>query len=410
MSPWLTVVGIGDEGLASLSGSARALVDTAELLVGGERHQGMVPQTSAERLTWQGGVHRAAERIAEWRGRRVVVLATGDPMWYGGGANLARTFGPDEMMVIPYPGAFSLAAARMLWPLADVECVTVHGRPLQALNLHIQPKTRMLVLSRDGETPAEAAALLVERGFGPSAISVLERLGGPRERRLDGTAEEWRHPRTADLNTLAIECRPGASPRLLPPAPGLPDELFENDGQLTKREVRAVTIAALAPLPGQTLWDIGAGSGSVAIEWLRGATCQRVAGGGGARAVAVERHAERCASIARNAAALGVPQLEVVHGEAPDALSHIESRPDTIFLGGGVARPGLLDRCWDALPAGGRLVANAVSLEAGGRLVQFRRARGGELTRLAVARAAPVGKLSAFRPLMEVTQYVGIKP
>lgn len=410
MSPWLTVVGIGDDGLAGLSPSARALVDTAELLVGGERHQGMVPDTPAERLTWQGGVHRAAERIAQWRGRRVVVLATGDPMWYGGGANLARTFGPDEMTVIPHPGAFSLAAARMLWPLADVECVTVHGRPLHVLNLHIQPKARLLVLSRDGDTPAQAAALLRERGFGPSAISVLEHLGGSRERRLDGLAEQWAHPRTADLNTLAIECRPGASPRLLPLAPGLPDELFENDGQLTKREVRAVTIAALAPLPGQTLWDIGAGSGSVAIEWLRAAPRHRVTGGGEARAVAVERDADRCACIARNATAFGVPQLEVVHGEAPDALSRIESRPDTIFLGGGVAKPGLLDRCWDLLPAGGRLVANAVSLEAGGRLVQFRRARGGELTRLAVARAAPVGKLSALRALMEVTQYVGIKP
>ena len=410
MSPWLTVVGIGDDGLAGLSPAARALVETAELLVGGERHQGMVPDTPAERLTWQGGVHRAAERIAQWRGRRVVVLATGDPMWYGGGANLARTFGPDEMMVVPHPGAFSLAAARMLWPLADVECVTVHGRPLQVLNLHIQPKARLLVLSRDGDTPAQAAALLRERGFGPSAISVLEHLGGSRERRLDGTAEEWRHPRTEDLNTLAIECRPGASPRLLPPVPGLPDELFENDGQLTKREVRAVTIAALAPLPGQTLWDIGAGSGSVAIEWLRAAPRHRVTGGGEARAVAVERDPDRCAYIARNATAFGVPQLEVVQGEAPDALSRIEWPPDTIFLGGGVAKTGLLDRCWDLLPAGGRLVANAVSLEAGGRLVQFRRAHGGELTRLAVARAAPVGKLSAFRTLMEVTQYVGMKP
>lgn len=410
MSPWLTVVGIGDDGLAGLSPSARALVETAELLVGGERHQGMVPDTPAERLTWQGGVHRAAERIAQWRGRRVVVLATGDPMWYGGGANIARTFGPDEMTVIPHPGAFSLAAARMLWPLADVECVTVHGRPLHVLNLHIQPKARLLVLSRDGDTPAQVAALLVERGFGPSAISVLEHLGGSSERRLDGTADEWRHPRAAELNTLAIECRPGPSPRVLVPVPGLPDELFESDGQLTKREVRAVTIAALAPMSGQTLWDVGAGSGSVGIEWLRAAPRHRITGGGEARAVAVERDADRCACIARNATALGVPQLKVVHGEAPDALSHIESRPDTIFLGGGVARPGLLDRCWDFLPAGGRLVANAVSLEAGARLVQFRRAHRGELTRLAVSRAAPVGKLSAFRPLMEVTQYVVMKP
>jgi precorrin-6Y C5,15-methyltransferase (decarboxylating) len=409
MSPWLTVIGIGAEGLSGLPPAARALVGSAELLVGGERHQSMVPEITAERLTWEDGVHRAAERIAQWRGRRVVVLATGDPMWYGGGANLARRFGPDEMTVIPHPGAFNLAAARMLWPLADVECLTVHGRPLQVLNLHIQPGARLLVLSRDGDTPAAAAALLVERGFGPSAITVLEHLGGSRERRLEGTAERWPHPRAADLNTLAIECRPGPSPRLIPPVPGLPDELFESDGQLTKREARAVTIAALAPMPGQTLWDIGAGSGSVAIEWLRAAPRYRTAAGAEAGAVAVERDAARCATIARNAAALGVPQLQVLHGDAPHALERIEARPDTIFLGGGVARAGLLDRCWDALVAGGRLVANAVSLEAGTRLTDFRLRHGGDLVRLAVARAAPVGKLSAFRPLMEVTQYVGTK-
>jgi precorrin-6B C5,15-methyltransferase / cobalt-precorrin-6B C5,C15-methyltransferase len=410
VNPWLTVIGIGADGLSGLSPAARALIETAELLVGGERHQSMVPEIAAERLTWEDGMHRAADRIEEWRGRRVVVLATGDPMWYGGGANLARRFGPDEMTVIPRPGAFSLAAARMLWPLADVGCVTVHGRPLEVLNLYVQPGARLLVLSRDGDTPAAAAALLVERGFGPSAITVLERLGGSRERRLEGTAERWEHPRAADLNTLAIECRPGPSPRLIPPVPGLPDELFESDGQLTKREVRAVTIAALAPLSGQSLWDIGAGSGSVAIEWLRSAPRYRTADGREAHAVAVERDAARCATIARNAAALGVPQLHVLHDEAPEALDRIEPRPDTIFLGGGVARRGLLERCWDALPAGGRLVANAVSLEAGVRLVHFRRAHAGELTRLAVARAGPVGKLSAFRPLIEVTQYVGTKP
>ncbi len=409
VNPWLTVIGIGDDGLAGLSPAARALVGSAELLVGGERHHAMIPASGAERLTWEGGVHRAAEEIARWRGRRVVVLATGDPMWYGGGANLARTFGPDEMAVIPYPGAFSLAASRMLWPLADVECVTVHGRPLQVLNLHIQPGARLLVLSRDGDTPRQVAALLTARGFGPSVVTVLEHLGGAAERRLDGVAERWRHPRAADLSTLAIDCRPGPAPRLLPPVPGLPDELFESDGQLTKREVRAATIAALAPLPGQTLWDIGAGSGSVAIEWLRAVPRYRTSGGTEARAIAVERDAGRCACIARNAAALGVPQIEVVNGDAPDALGPIEPRPDTIFLGGGVARPGLLDRCWDILHSGGRLVANAVSLEATARLIDFRRRHGGDLTRLAVSRAGPMGKLSGFRALMEVTQYVAVK-
>jgi len=409
-SPWLTVLGIGDDGLDGLSASARALVATAELLVGGERHQAMVASTAAQRLTWDGGVHRAAAEIAKWRGRRVVVLATGDPMWFGGGANLAREFGPGEMTVIPHPGAYSLAAARMLWPLADVACVTVHGRPLATLHLHLQPGARLLVLSRDGDTPAQVAALLVERGFGPSAITVLEHLVGRAERRLDGTAESWEHARTADLNTLAIECRPGPRPRLLPLVPGLPDEMFESDGQLTKREVRAVTIAALAPLPGQLLWDVGAGSGSVAVEWLRAAPRLRTAGGAEARAVAFERDAARCAAIARNAEALGVPQLEIVHGEAPDVLAGQTGAPDSIFVGGGVARAGMLDRCWDLLSPGGRLVANVVTLDAVARMIEFRKRHGGDLGRLAVARAEPVGRLTAFRALMEVTQYSAVKP
>lgn len=409
--PWLTVVGIGDDGLAGLTPAVRTLIATAELLVGGARHQAMIPDCAAERLTWDDGIHRAVEAVARWRGRRVVVLATGEPLWFGGGANLARHFDAAEMMVIPHPGAFSLAAARMLWPLADVACVTVHSRPLATLNLHLHPGTRLLVLSRDGETPAQVAALLAARGFGPSVLTVLEHLGGTAERRFAGTAEEWSHPRTADLNTLAIECRAGPRPVILPRTAGLPDAMFENDGQLTKREVRAVTIAALAPLPGQVLWDVGAGCGSVAIEWLRAAMpAFRIAGGAEAQAFAIERDPGRCAAIARNAATLGVPQLHVVPGEAPGVLDALEPPPDTVFIGGGAARPGLLDRCWDRLPSGGRLVANTVSLEACARLLDFRRRHDGELVRIAISRAAPIGRLTSLRALMEVTQYSGVKP
>lgn len=409
MSPWLTVVGIGDDGLAGIGAGARTLIETAELLVGGERHQAMVPATGAERLTWAGGVHKAVGEIEKWRGRRVVVLATGDPMWFGGGANLARHFGPEDMTVISHPGAFSLAAARMLWPIADVVTVNVHSRPLEALGLHLQPGARLIALSRDGETPAQVAAYLVERGFGLSTLSVLEHLGGPHERRIEGVAERWSVPRTADLNTIAIECRPGPYARVLPPVPGLADELFESDGKITKREVRAQTIAALAPLPGQVLWDVGAGSGSVAIEWLRTAPAYRIPGRGEARAFAVEQDEGRCARIARNAAALGVPKLAIVRGSAPAALAALPA-PDTVFVGGGLTGEGLLEACFDALSAGGRLVANAVTLEGTARLVAFRAAVGGTLTRLAVARAEPVGGLTAFRPAMEVTQLSATKP
>ena len=408
--PWLTVVGIGDDGLSGLTPAVRTLIETTELLVGGARHQAMIADFAAERLTWDDGIPRAVEAIARWRGRRVVVLATGEPLWFGGGANLARHFDAGEMVVIPHPGAFSLAAARILWPLADVACITVHSRPLASLHLHLHPGARLLVLSRDGETPAQAAALLAARGFGPSVVTVLEHLGGPAERRYDGIAEGWSHPRAADLNTLAIECRAGPRPLILPRTAGLPDALFENDGQLTKREVRAVTIAALAPLPGQVLWDVGAGCGSVAIEWMRAAMPGfRIAASREAQAIAIERDPGRCAAIARNAASLGVPQLQVVAGEAPAALAALPP-PDTVFVGGGAARPGLLDRCWDRLPSGGRLVANAVSLEAGARLLDFRRRHDGELVRIAISRAAPIGRLTGLRALMEVTQYAGVKP
>lgn len=409
MTPWLTVIGIGDDGLAGLTSAARALIDGAELLVGGERHQAMVPESSATRLTWVDGLPKAMDAIAEWRGRRVVVLATGDPMCFGGGTNLSRRFDPSEMVVVPAPGAFSLAAARMVWSLPDVETATVHGRPLELLNLVIAPDMRLLVLSRDADTPSKVAALLTRRGFGPSRLTVLEHLGGPRERRVDGCAANWDHPRCADLNTLAIECRAGPDARVLPRVPGLPDDVFESDGQLTKREVRAVTLAALAPLPGETLWDVGAGSGSIAIEWLRAAPPQRTDRRGPCRAVAIERHVDRCAIIARNALALGTPQLEIVEAEAPDCFATIDRPPDTIFLGGGVSSPGLVEACWQALTPGGRLVANAVTLEGEARLIAFQGDHGGALTRIAISRAEPVGGLNAFRPLMEVTQYVGIR-
>jgi precorrin-6Y C5,15-methyltransferase (decarboxylating) len=253
------------------------------------------------------------------------------------------------------------------------------------------------------------AALLTAHGYGPSAITVLEHLGGPKERRLDGIAETWPYNAAASLNTLAIECRASPAARILSRAPGLADEAFESDGQITKKEVRAVTLAALTPLPGQVLWDVGAGSGSIAIEWLRTVPQRRPAHRREARAVAIERDADRCAMIARNAAALGVPQLQIVSAEAPAALAGLEPTPDTVFVGGGLAQPEMLDAGWSALSPGGRLVANAVSVEGEARLIDFRGTHGGALTRIAVSRAEPVGRLSAFKPLMDVTQYVGVK-
>ena len=401
MSPWLAIIGIGEDGVAGLCAAASALLASAELVVGGARHLALVPERKAARLVWDTPLAATIARIAEWRGRCVVVLASGDPMCYGVGVTLARSFARAEMTIVPEPGAFSLAAARLAWPLAECETVTVHGRPLAQLALYLAPGQRILVLSEDGGTPSRIAALLRETGWDPSELTVLEHMGGSRENIVSATAESWGERRCADLNTVALACRPGRGARPLSRAAGLPDDVFVNDGQLTKREIRATTIAALAPLPGQLLWDVGAGCGAVAIEWLRAMRQSR--------AIAIERASERCAFIARNAIALGVPDLRVVTGEAPAALADLP-RPDAVFLGGGLGATDLIETLWDALAPGGRLVANAVTVSGEARLLEWQASHGGTLTRLAISRAAPIGTQLGWRPLMPVTQLAAVKP
>jgi precorrin-6Y C5,15-methyltransferase (decarboxylating) len=395
MTRWLAVVGIGEDGLAGLSPVARTLVETAEVLVGGARHLAMVPAGDAELLLWGRPLDRTIDDIAARRGRRVAVLASGDPLWYGVGAVLAHRFPSDEMTVLPQPGAFSLAAARLCWPLAACAAISLHARPLDGLRLHLAPGRRVLALSEDGGTPAAVAALLTALGWGPSRLTVLSRLGGPREAIVCGEAQCWGGRRVPDLNTLAIECRAGPGAKPLPRLAGLPDDAFEHDGQLTKREVRAATLAALAPLPGETLWDIGAGCGSVAIEWLRS--------GEGLAAIAIERDPARSALIARNAAALGVSGLRILAAAAPAALAGLPP-PDAVFVGGGIGAPGLLPTLWAELPAGGRLVANVVTTEGEARVLDWHRHHGGSLTRIAVSRAEPAGRRHLWRALAPVTQ------
>jgi len=353
--PWLTVIGIGEDGLPGLGQSARDLIATAELIIGGARHLAMLPEAEGEtptRLRWASPLSATLPEIAKWQGRRVVVLASGEPLWYGVGAMLARRFDPAEMTILPVPGAFSLAAARLGWPLESCRALTVHGRPAAALRREVAPGARLLVLSDNGGSPAEIAALLTREGWGQSRITVFEHLGGTKERRLHASASDWTEPACADLNTIAIECRADAGTRPLATAPGLPDDAFEHDGQLTKREIRAATLAALSPLRGQRLWDVGAGSGSIAIEWLRAAP--------GAEAIAVEHSPERCGFIARNADRLGVPELRIVAGSAPEALEGLPP-PDAVFLGGGVGQDGLIDLLYNALLPGGPSRSGAFS-------------------------------------------------
>lgn len=389
------MVGIGADGWAGLSPVARQAVAEAEVLVGSARQLALLPASDATRVTWPSPLLPAvAPLLAEHAGRRVCVLASGDPMLFGIGGTLARLLGPDALRVLPHPSSVSLACAELGWSVEDVEVVSLVGRPVESLL--VLPGRRVLVLSADGGTPARVAELLAARGFGPTAMTVLEDLGGPGRRRHDGVAATWSAAEVGGLNLIALDCRaaPGVTP--LGRTPGLPDDAYEHDGQLTKREVRALTLAALAPLPGQLLWDVGAGAGSVAIEWLRThPTC---------RAVAVESRGERVERIERNASMLGVPGLRVVTGRAPDALAGLPA-PDAVFVGGGVTGPGVIEACWAALPVGGRLVANAVTLESEAVLTRWQANVGGTLTRIEVSRAAPVGGFTGWRPMMPVTQW-----
>jgi precorrin-6Y C5,15-methyltransferase (decarboxylating) len=392
------VVGIGDGGLASLSAAARAIVESGEVLVGGERHLDLVGDHPGERLRWHCPLEATIDELAALRGRRVVVLASGDPMCFGVGELLVRRFDLSEVRIMPAPSAFSLVCARLGWSLPRVVCLSAHSRPLANVRRHVAPRARLIVLSRDGATPAALARMLAEAGFGPSRLWAFEHLDGAAERRLEGTAVGWQMCNCAALNTVAIECIPGPDAGIRSRAP---DDAFESDGMITKREVRATTLARLAPLPGQRLWDIGAGSGAIAIEWLRAADS--------AQAIAVEQDAARCATVLRNAEKLGTPELKVVHARAPDCLAALPP-PDAVFIGGGVREPALLETCWRSLLPGGRLVANVVTVEGEQRLLDWQTRHGGELLRIDLARLDALGGYRAWRRSLAVTQLAAHKP
>ncbi|CAH2601130.1 Precorrin-6Y C(5,15)-methyltransferase [decarboxylating] [Rhodovastum atsumiense] len=400
MPAWLTVVGIGEDGPEGLGAEARGAIAAARVLVGGARHLAMVPPAAGqERLEWPRPFDVGA--VLTRRGTPVCVLASGDPMLFGVGAVLARQVPAEEMRILPAPSAFSLAAARLGWPLQDVVPLSVTGRPLAAVLRHAYPGARWLVLAADGGTPAALAALLAAHGFGASRLEVLEHMGGAQERRHGGIAAEWTLPRCAELNVIAVECRADAAVTGWSGLAGLPDGAFRHDGQLTKRDVRAVTLAHLAPLPGELLWDVGAGCGSIGIEWMRSHPA--------CRAIAIEANEARQALITHNREALGVPGLHLVAGRAPEALADLPV-PQAVFIGGGLTVAGVVDRCWDALPPGGRLVANAVTLQSEAALVSWRERLGGDLTRLSVAHTTPVGRFDAWRCAMPVTVWSVRKP
>ncbi|APC16088.1 cobalamin biosynthesis bifunctional protein CbiET [Pseudomonas frederiksbergensis] len=400
MAPWLTVVGIGEDGFKGLGKNARRALLGASRIFGGQRQLDLLPACiRGERLLWPSPF--SLEPVLAQRGEPVCVLASGDPMLFGAGASLARQVPNDEMLILPAPSSCSLAAARMGWPLQEVITLSVVARPIAALNAQWFSGVRLLVLSNDGHSPAAIAALLRERGFGPSRMTVLEHLGGEAERRIDGTANDWTYPPAADLNLLAIECLAEPTAQRLSRLAGLPDAAFKHDGQLTKRDVRAITLARLAPVPGELLWDVGAGSGSIGIEWMRAhPSC---------RTLAIEADAGRQQLIEHNRDALGVPGLQLIRGSAPQALAGLE-RPDAIFIGGGVTRDGVLDTCWAQLKPGGRLIANAVTLQSEMTLMAWREQHGGELTRIHIAQAQPLGEFDTWRQALPITLLDVVKP
>ena len=396
--PWLHIVGIGEDGMEGLVPATRAVVEAAEIIIGGDRHHTLAQNLTAERLAWPHPFDALISTIEGLRGRRVVILATGDPLWFSVGARIGRAIDPAEIIYHPQLSAFQLAAARMGWSLPDVETLTVHGRPVEQMIAFIQPDARLLVLTTGAETPAQIARFLADRGFGQSKMTVLAAMGGKDEARFDGLAATWDHVVPA-FNTLAVECVAAPDAALLPRVPGLADDLFQSDGTMTKQEVRAATVAKLMPMRGALLWDIGTGCGSVAIEWMRAARY--------ARAIGIEPRADRRAMAAANALALGAPKLELIEGMVPAALDGLPS-PDAIFIGGGLSRE-TFDAAWTALRPLGRLVANAVTLESEAVLIALHKQYGGDLVKLSIHRAEPVGRMTGWRPSMPVTQWSLVK-
>jgi precorrin-6Y C5,15-methyltransferase (decarboxylating) len=398
--PWLSVIGLGEDGLGGLSPAAARLVSQASMVVGGARHLRLIGSTEGEQMTWPSPLQEAFPMILARRGRPVCILASGDPFFFGVGSLLAQIIPSAEMSCHPQPSAFSLAASRLGWPMQDCTLLSLHGRVLDRAIPALQPRARILALSWDGETPRQLARLLVEKGLGASVITVCEAMGGGRERLRQTRADAFDFAEIDPLNTIAVEVAPTEPQRVPPRSPGLPDSWFESDGQLTKSEMRALTLSALAPRPRETLWDVGAGSGSIAIEWLLADPSMK--------ATAIEKNGERCARIRRNAGALGVSHLDVVEGRAPAVLAGLAA-PDAVFIGGGFNEPGVFETCWAGLRAGGRLVLNAVTIESQAEAIRRHGTFGGHLVQAQFARAETVGRFHGFRPAMPVVQWKVVK-
>jgi precorrin-6Y C5,15-methyltransferase (decarboxylating) len=399
---WLTLIGIGEDGRDGLSPAALRIIDRAGFIMGGERHLELIGKTDSKTRAWPKPFEQGIETILARRGQDTVVLASGDPFFYGVGATLARHIPPEEILTLPAPSAFSLMASRLGWAMQDCALISLHGRPFERIAPHCQPNAKILSLTWDETTIRRVADYLVDHGMGESVIAIGQALGGPREQIIKKTAQAIQMARENfdPINTLGIAIKASRGARILPLTSGLEDDLFEHDGQITKREIRAVTLSSLQPRQGQVLWDIGAGSGSVSIEWMLRHPANR--------AIAVEPRKDRAERILRNALSLGVPELQIVEGKAPEALLGLPS-PDAIFVGGGGTDASVIDAAWAALPDGCRLVANAVTIETQADLMRRHVTMGGTLSKIEVSRADPVGPFHGWRASMPVIQWVIVK-
>jgi precorrin-6B C5,15-methyltransferase / cobalt-precorrin-6B C5,C15-methyltransferase len=448
VTAWLHIIGVGEAGVDALPQASRLIIGYAETILGPERFLRQVEQvlTGAtppefdetsdlvakrnfeaiaralledgqpsqavghprqsqpdmpELIEWEGGLDRMIAQVKRLRDTPTVILASGDPMWFGIGATLSKHLDAGEFEAHPHPSAFQLAAAVLRWPLQAVSCISLHGRPAELIVPHLVPGSRILALTSDADTARQVADILSARGYAESMMTVLENLGGPEERITSAMAVDFDTSIIGDFYVLAVDCAPGSEALLLPPLPGLPDDAFAHDGQLTKREIRAATLSKLVPLPGALLWDVGAGSGAIAIEWMRAAR--------EAEAIAFESDEERLQLIANNALALGVPNLRIDGGEAPQSLSGMPS-PDAVFLGGAVSDEEIFEVCWNALKPGGRLVANAVTIDGETALYARQEQHGGELVRIETAVLDTIGEHRVLKPRLAVLQWSVTKP
>lgn len=396
MSQWLSIIGIGEEGYESLSPAARILIDNSDVIIGGDRHLAMINQGDQSFIAWEKPIQNSVKNLIKYRDRKVCILATGDPFCYGVGSLIEAQIPIEEINVIPAPSAFSLASARTGWSFDDIDFITLHGRNDALLEVAIQPQAKLLILAHGGSTPAVVAEKLVKRSYSKSNITVFERMGNQAERCIRGEAANWPKGNFDPLHTIAVECIADPLCAARPRLSCLDDSIFLHDGKITKQEIRSIVITSLAPAPGQLLWDIGAGCGSISIEWMR--RDRRL------RAIAIEHNEDRLQLIAKNAIALGTPNLKIVKGYAPAVLPNLET-PDAIFIGGGISTAGLFTMCWKALNLGGRLVANAVTIESEALLIDLHQEFGGELIRIAISKSRPLGKTTGWKTYMPILQW-----